>query len=235
MQLSPRLNAMATLLPKDVRVADIGTDHAYLPIFLAMRGTHPAVIATELSAGPFARAFSCVCEHGIEDRVELRLGDGLAVVKPGEVDAVVMAGMGGGTMVDILTRGIAHLPFLKVMVLQPMSGQEKLRQWLDSHGWHPAREDLVLDDGKFYEIIAAEPGQDDSWQMLRHRIGPRLLDGPHPLLAPYLTEQKNHWEKIANQVEQSRSGDKEERLTAINSRIQELKEVLGWLSPSGIS
>ena len=232
MQLSPRLAALAALLPKDVRVVDIGADHAYLPIFLAMRGTHPIVIATEISPGPFARAFSCVCEHGMEDRVELRLGDGLAVVTPGEVDAVVMAGMGGGTMVDILTRGAAHLPHLRCLVLQPMSGQEKLREWLDTHGWYPQQEDLVRDEGKFYEIIAAVPGQDHVYPQLRYRVGPRLLEERHPLLVPYLTDQKSHWEKVAAQVEQSRSHDKNVRLQDVNNRIQQLEEVLACLSAS---
>ncbi len=230
MQLSARLFALASMIPKKSRVVDIGTDHAYLPIFLAMRGTHPRVLATEISAGPFARAFACVCEHGMEDRVELRLGDGLDVVEPGEVDVAVMAGMGGSTMVDILQRGSAHRMHLKRLVLQPMSGQETLRRWLDLQGWYPAQEDLIREDDKYYEIIAAEPGSDDAFSRIRHRVGPRLLEARNPLLAGYLEDQKKHWQEVLSQLGNSRSEDKTERMEDISGRIEELEEVLAWLS-----
>ena len=232
MQFSHRLKALAAMIPKEARIADIGTDHAYLPIHLAMRGTHPTVIGTELSPGPFARAFSCVCEHGLEDRVELRLGDGLEIIQPGEIDVLVIAGMGGATMVEILTRGREHLSHLKRLVLQPMGGQEPLRHWLDDHGWHPVQEDLIKEEGKYYEIIAAEPGQDEAYANIRHRIGPRLMESPHPLLGEYLTYQKGHWENVLAQVKQSHSPVQEDRVRELEQRIHELEEVLSCLLTS---
>ncbi len=229
MQLSKRLMAIADMIPSDATVCDVGTDHAYLPIYLATRGTHPQIIATELSAGPIARALSHVCEHGMEHRVELRMGDGLDPIQPGEVDTLVLAGMGGATMVEILNKGKAHLPHIKHLVLQPMGSVGAVRRWLDEAGFYAAAEDLVLEEGKYYEIIHGMPGQESKAAPMRFIVGPRLLDSFHPLLEPYIRDQIRHWQQIRDNVSQGKGDDMDTRLQEINDHLQLLEGAIAWL------
>ena len=134
-ELSPRLRMVAGLVPPGSRLADIGTDHAYLPAALIQEGTIPAAIAADLRQGPLNRAKATVRECGLTGRVTFRLCSGLEGVRPDEVDAVAIAGMGGETIADIL----AAAPWTRErdvpLVLQPMSSMDDLRLWLERHGY----------------------------------------------------------------------------------------------------
>jgi len=154
--LSIRLAAIAARVPASSRLADIGSDHALLPVYLAEQGKLAAGIAGEVNPGPYEAARRQVRESGVEDRIEVRKGDGLAVLAPGEVDVITIAGMGGGLIVSILEAGADRLAGVRLLVLQPNVGEDQVRRYLLANDWLLAAEEILEEDGKIYEILTAE-------------------------------------------------------------------------------
>ena len=142
-ELSPRLRLAADLVPEGARLADVGTDHAYLPACLLMEGKIPSAIAADLREGPLSRARETAAEYGCGDRMAFRLCDGLSGIRPEKTDAVVIAGMGGETIAQILEAA----PWVRTrkipLVLQPMSSIPELRQRLGEDGFHILEERLA--------------------------------------------------------------------------------------------
>ncbi|MDY4919808.1 MAG: class I SAM-dependent methyltransferase [Phascolarctobacterium sp.] len=157
MHLDERLQAVAAFVPKNCILADIGTDHAYLPVWLLEKGAISRAIAGDIAAGPCQAARTTVAMHGMAERVEVRQGSGLAVVRAGEVDCVAICGMGGSTIISILEADFAVARSVQRLVLQPMAGAASLRRWLVEHGWELVQESLVDDEPHFYQIICAKP------------------------------------------------------------------------------
>ena len=158
-ELTPRLRMVAELVPPGSRLADIGTDHAYLPVALLREGRIPSAIAADLRPGPLARARETVARAELEGRVAFRLCDGLTGVCPEEVDAVAIAGMGGETIAAIL----AAAPWLReravALVLQPMSSMPDLRRWLWEHGYRILEERLCREGDTLYTAFSVRAGE----------------------------------------------------------------------------
>lgn len=154
--LDKRLSAVAALVRQDSRLADIGTDHAYLPVYLVQAGVCPSAIASDIGAGPLEAARHTVTANGLTSKIALRLGDGLATVKAGEVEDVAIAGMGGETIAAILEAA----PWVKDgrirLILQPMTRAEDLRRWLLHNGFSVSEEHLIVDGRHLYPVLAAE-------------------------------------------------------------------------------
>ncbi|MGE5576505.1 MAG: tRNA (adenine(22)-N(1))-methyltransferase [Syntrophothermus sp.] len=155
MKLSPRLAAVVSFIPQGSSVADIGSDHAQLPIYLAKKGISTRIIAGEINREPFYNACKAVEEAGVNGPVEVRLGYGLNILLPGEVDIIVMAGMGGATIVEILRRRRAVADRARRLILQPMVAGGLVRRWLLLHGFIIGHEQLVVEDEQIYEVIIA--------------------------------------------------------------------------------
>ena len=153
--LSKRLLAVASMVTEGSRLADIGTDHAYVPIYLCLEGTIPSATAMDVKDGPLKRAVSHINEAGLSDRIEVRLSDGLEALKAGEADTVLIAGMGGALMVRILKEGEEKLLTVNELVLQPQSEIFKVRRFLCGTGWEIAAEAVVSDSGKYYPMFRA--------------------------------------------------------------------------------
>ena len=154
--LDKRLSAVAALVRQGSRLADIGTDHAYLPVHLVQSGVCPSAIASDIGAGPLDAARRTVTENELTSEIALRLGNGLATVSAGEVEDIAIAGMGGETIVMILeaapwvqTEGIR-------LILQPMTRAEDLRRWLLHNGFSVLEEHLIIDGRHLYPVLAAE-------------------------------------------------------------------------------
>lgn len=164
--LDTRLQAVAAQIRHGSRMADIGTDHAYLPVYLVSEGICPSAIASDLREGPLAAAARTVSAAGLSDRIDLRLADGLAAIAPDEAQDVAIAGMGGETIIAILQAATCwHTPHHR-FVLQPMTRAEDLRAWLLQHGFTIEQERLVIDGRHLYPVMtaaytAAPPPQDD--------------------------------------------------------------------------
>ncbi len=157
--LSKRLEKVASFVEKDARLADIGSDHAYLPTHLASKGTIKFAIAGEVVDGPFQSAKQEITKQNLNHMVEARLGNGLAVVEAeDQIDTVTICGMGGALIVDILTAGEADqkLASKPRLILQPNVAEDKVREWLNNHQYQIIDEALIEENEKFYEIIVAD-------------------------------------------------------------------------------
>ncbi len=155
LKLKSRLNMAAQMVRKGARIADIGTDHAYLPASLILDGAIPCAIAADLRKGPLENAQATVENYGIAEKIELRLSDGLKCIDPSEVDDIVIAGMGGILISEILEAA----PWVKnkniQLILQPQSHDEVLRKWLWDNGFRITKEDACFEDGKTYICMAS--------------------------------------------------------------------------------
>lgn len=226
MPLPLRLQAVAGLVPPGRVVADIGTDHARLPVYLVKSGRCPKVIATELNRGPWEQARLRVAFHGLADRIEVRLGEGLAPLFPGEARVVVVAGMGGTTIKGVLASSPGVLNALERLVLQPMNGAPELRRWLVQNGWRLAEEVLVIERGRYYVVIAAERGEETAGEEWLLEIGPRLLERRDPLLKGYLLQLKENYQRILSSLARTRSPAAARRAIALTARLAKIREVL---------
>lgn len=207
-KLSQRLQAIADLVPTGAKVADIGTDHGFLPCYLAQSGKAELVIACDVNAQPLALAQKNITDYNVGDKVSTRLGNGLAVLNPGEVDTVTIAGMGGALMIDILDASPMVVDRLKRIVLQPNVGAEAVRIWAEKNRWQIVAEDLIRENDIFSVIIVLEQGRSDRFMSaVELYLGPKLLAEHHPMLGLYISEE---WEKTQHILEQLAKSDSEE-------------------------
>lgn len=211
MILSERLSRIASYVPEGFIVADIGTDHALLPIYLITQKISPHVIACDLSAGPLRAARDNLYLYKVVDKIEVRQGDGLEPLERGEAQAIIIAGMGGTKIIDILERSPDLLDDVRRIILQPQRGAELVRGWLFDHNWELIDEDLVLENDNYYEIIVAERSAADLDKKLSRQerellaIGPRLVEKKHPLLIPFLQENIKLAENILTSLRHAKT------------------------------
>jgi len=177
--LSRRLATLAEWVPQGAQLADIGTDHALLPVYLAGRGKIAFAVAGDLYDGPLQAARRQVAAAGLTGRIDVRQGDGLAVIRPGEVDTVCMAGMGGGLITRLLTDGADRLSSVRTLVLSPHGAEYAVRQWLMDNRYLLQQELLLEEDGVIYTLMKAVRASDEEETAAFHR---RLYD--EKLLAP---------------------------------------------------
>ena len=183
MQLTPRLEAAVSLIPKGSVIADIGTDHAYIPVYTCETGWCPSAIAADIVPGPLAAARAHVEGAGLQDRIDCRLGDGLTCVESGEADGAVICGMGGSLMIKILQQSYDVWQSFDFVVLQPQSDSGALRRYLYEKDWHIEDERLVIDDGRLYELLRAVPGKAEALPEWQYELGPVNWQRRNPLLS----------------------------------------------------
>lgn len=152
--LDKRLSMVASMVRRGSRIADIGTDHAYLPVYLVQSGVCPSGIAADIRSGPLEAARRTVTEEGLTENIALRLGDGLAPVSAEEADDIAIAGMGGETIVEILSAADWVKDARLRLILQPMTRAEELRRWLLTNGFAITEERLVRDGHRLYPVMA---------------------------------------------------------------------------------
>ncbi len=187
--LSERMLRTAGFVSRGNRTADVGCDHAYTSIYLVEQGIAPRVIAMDVNAGPLARAKENVKKFGMEDRIMLRLSDGLEKLVPGEADTVLIAGMGGPLMERILSTYPETVAGVKELVLQPQSEIAEFRRFVQSIGFRITEEDMLCEEGKYYTILRAEHGGDEQWTEEEYLYGKRLRETAFPVLRAYLEDE----------------------------------------------
>lgn len=222
--LSPRLRMAASLVPPGARLADIGTDHGYLPAALILEGAIPSAIAADLRPGPLARARETAVRYGLEDRLSLRLCDGLSGIGPEEADAVVIAGMGGETIAAILEAA----PWVRErnipVIVQPMSSMPDLRAWLGRNGYCIETEKLCREGETLYTALAVRAGR-------MERMSPAQLwageNRPDPLRGLWLDYWLNRTRRALDGLSQARTGSAEGRwmeMQQVYRGLQEMKK-----------
>lgn len=159
LELTPRLRMVADLVPAGARLADVGTDHAYLPAALVLEGKIPSAIAADLRPGPLNRAKITVREYGLNGKITFRLCDGLKGIEPEEVQAVAIAGMGGETIASILIAAPWTRERDVTLALQPMSSSSDLRLWLSQNGYQIVVEELAREGDTLYTALLVRAGE----------------------------------------------------------------------------
>ena len=192
MRLRPRLTMTAELVPSDLVVADIGSDHAYLPVHLVRQGIAPRAIAADIETGPLQNAARAVGQAGLQDKIELRQSDGFSRFAAHEAQCWVLAGMGGTLMVRLLDAA----PWLQqpgtVIVAQPMRRAHELRAWLVAHGFAIEQERLCRDAGRLYIALrAVHDGQPRVCPPGYAYYG-ELLHNNEPLAQEYLSREAKY-------------------------------------------
>ncbi|MGI6142782.1 MAG: tRNA (adenine(22)-N(1))-methyltransferase [bacterium] len=227
MNLSPRLEQVALLVPEGSIAADIGSDHALLSVYLVKKGICPRVIAGEINEKPYLLASSQVQKSGLADYIQVRWGDGLKVLAPGEADVVILAGMGGRTIRKILCDCPGVTESVCRFILQPMTEAGELRLWLSRHYFRISAEALVEEKGRFYEVIVAEHGLEDASTEVTLTLGPRLVADRHPLLPEHLNILIERERAILAQMEgkAGMSTENWERMREIKTRLARLEGI----------
>ena len=240
MNLDKRLAAAAALVPRrnNLLLADIGTDHAYLPAAMVLQGRVSRAVAGDIAAGPCDAARRTVALYGVRDKVQVRQGSGLEVLR-GEDDAalaactIVIAGMGAGTIIEILQNDLALAHKAQSLVLQPMAGAALLRRWLLANSWRLVQEDLVEDGQHFYELMRAEPvGETDKagfnagidiYGEAALLLGPMNIAERHKLLPQHIRRQQKQLADLLASMERSAQARQSEKYRRSRKLLEELE------------
>lgn len=222
MKLSHRLLRVADFVPEKAILLDVGSDHAYLPIYLLQKGKISHAIAGEVVKGPYHSAKNNVAQQGLTDQIEVRLADGLDAFEATDaVSTIVIAGMGGRLIASILEKGKTKLSGVERLILQPNNREDELRSWLMTHNFQLIAEAILEDSGKIYEILVVEKGK----KMLSQkdlRFGPLLRKEQSPIFFKKWQKERNKLNQALKQIPQQKT----EVRSVIQENIQEIKEVL---------
>ena len=205
------------MITPGLTVADIGCDHAYLPIWLVREEISPHVIACDINAGPIERARENIEDVELTDRIEVRQGDGLSVIAPGEAGSVVMAGMGGKLMVKILDEGSDVLEKVSEIIMDPQSDVAFVRHFLQDNGYRIISENMVNEDDKFYPLIKAIHGQMNWDKEVYFRYGKVLLREENPVLHEFLLIEKDYCSRLLKELSEN------EEIPHVFVRMEEVK------------
>ncbi len=202
---TPRLDLLVDLTKEYKTVADIGCDHAYLSILLARCGVH--VIASDVAQGPCEKAMENIRRFGFEGTIDLRLGDGLLTLSKGEADAVVIAGMGGLVIADILAAGRHLLRADTRLFLQPMRADEELRKFLYENGFEILNEHLVREQRRIYTVLEVQIGSVEQFSSFDCAFSPALRQSAEPLFFDYFSWKKRILEGIIQETAQAENAE----------------------------
>lgn len=203
MNLTPRLKKIADLIPENCTLADIGTDHAYLPIYCLLNGKIKKAVASDINKGPLLRARENVKRYGLERKIDLRLSDGIEGLGYGEADVIVIAGMGGLLIGSILERAESVLKRGTFLILQPMIAQKELRKYLYSGLFSPEGEYLAEEDGRIYNIITVRYGLKCDFDDRDIIIGRNLKKNSPHLFERYAANKEKTLKKIISGIQGS--------------------------------
>ena len=226
MQLSKRLQAVARLVTPGGRLADVGTDHGYVPIWLFEQGQILSAIAMDLRNGPLERAREHIQMHGLDAHIETRLSDGLDKLLPGEADSIVIAGMGGMLVVKILSQGQKVLSSVKELILQPQSDLDAVREYLHRTGFVIVKEDMIFEDGKYYPMMKAVHGENTDDRKIWFLYGRLLLENRHPVLKSYLEKEYDGCCKLLEKLSRTSTEVAKHRCEELSEKKLLIEEAL---------
>lgn len=228
MKLTNRLLKIASLVNKNKRLADIGTDHGYIPVYLLNKGVIDFAILADINKGPLENARSEVKRNKLQEKVDLRLGSGIEVLKKGEVDEIIIAGMGGILIADLLeaNKEVAHNT--EKLILQPMQAQEELRIYLLNNGYEILDECLEKEDFRLYEIIVAKyTGKNTNVEdNIYYEVGKKLIENKDKLLPEFIENKIKKYNNIIEKLGDNNSEAVVSKRNLANERIEKLKKLI---------
>lgn len=228
-ELSQRLQMVGELVPENARLADIGSDHAYLPVHLMLEGAIAYAVAGEVVKGPFLSAQKQVAQNGLEQKITVRLADGLAALEADDkIDTITICGMGGSLIRDILEAGrlTGKLTGKETLILQPNVGEAALRTWLFAQGYRITAEKILEEKGKIYEIIKAEKAAEPVvYSEAELYFGPFLLREKSESFIKKWRRELQQQEAVLEQLKAAKAGGENRKIT-VEKTAAMIREVL---------
>jgi len=238
MQLSKRLQAVADMVTKGYRTADIGCDHGYIAIYLIESGISPLVIAMDINQGPLDQAKENIYKAGYTRQIEVRYSDGANQLMENEVDSIICAGMGGRLTIRIIQADLSKLYNIKELILQPQSEIHLVRRFLSENGFLIVSENMIYEDGKYYPIMKAVPNHGQSMAVSFHKeevllyeqYGALLLNQKNRILLQYLQWKQSEIESITQQIMKNSGSEtrKNIRLIELSKEKAQVKQALQY-------
>ena len=235
MQLSKRLHAVASLVTQGCRVADVGCDHAYTSIYLIEQEISPHIIAMDVNQGPIDRAKENIIKYRFEDHIEVRKSNGLEKLKIGEADTILIAGMGGGLIIQILSEQMEVFKSVSELVLQPQSEINRVRKMLYENDFLITKEHMLKEDGKYYVMMKAVPRgvikDVQAYQLTEEAhfyFGRLLLEQRNPVLSEFLLWEQALCESILQTLESEQTENSLLRQKEIREKMELIKDGLGY-------
>ncbi len=235
MQISERLKLVASFVTEGNILADVGTDHGYIPIYLVENEVIPSAIAMDINKGPLERANEHIIEHCLTDKIVTRLSDGLAKLRDKEADTVLIAGMGGALTVRILEDGQEVLKDVKELIVSPHSEIFLVREYLISNGFEIVKEAMIYDLGKYYTVIKAIHNT-KSINLIKEEydnnrsfylFGKELIKNKDKVLFEYLKKEANQIESIISMIDNNEKANV--RLMELNERLEIIHEAISMV------
>ncbi|WP_265443659.1 tRNA (adenine(22)-N(1))-methyltransferase [Acetivibrio straminisolvens] len=219
MELKGRLKLIADMTPNCNIVCDIGTDHAYIPIYLVMNKKCQRALACDVRKGPISFADKNIDEYGLSQYISTRIGYGLDPIEENEVDVIIIAGMGGQIIKEILERSLAKAQKAKALIIQPMNAIELIRQWLYEKGFDIFDEKLAKEEDRIYNaMIVKWTGKAQSKEEAYYYIGEKLFENKDPLLPELIEKKIGQMEKIILEMEKMNDKNSKKRMDTVRIR-----------------
>lgn len=241
------MKAVAGMVTTGGVLADIGTDHGYIPIALVQRQKITGAIAMDINKGPLARAQENIASARLGDYIQTRLSDGVTALGEGEADSILIAGMGGELVIHILSEGEKVCKAASELILQPQSDIRKVREYLRLHHYKIVDEDMICEDGKYYPMMrVVHVESDDAWMKMNEQTkaacdiyGPLLLRNGNPVLRRFLVRQHRQLTQILQRLQaQTNVSEKiERRIAEVSEELQYNESaytILGAIKNAGI-
>lgn len=247
-QLSKRLQYVADFITPGLVLADIGTDHGFIPIYMVFADKTPKAFAMDINEGPLERAIEHIEEKGLGDKIETRLSDGLQKLNGNEAEAVLIAGMGGSLVIKILDEGKHALEGVKELVLSPHTEADLVREYLKTTDFVIEKEGMVIDAGKYYVVIKArrreeneqgllyineneapEGVEEELYKTLCTKYGRLLLEEKNPILKELLTKELGTYNSIYEGLKNNETEAGLKRRTEIQNILEHLNEAINIL------
>lgn len=225
--LSERLMCIAKFIPPCQCLADIGTDHGYIPIYTVINNISKQGIASDIKEGPVSIAKKNIMAYRLENKIETRIGPGLSVLKMDEADVILISGMGGNLISDIIEENKEIAMNADYLILQPVQYVEELRKYLSNSEFKIVDEELAKDGNKYYHIIKIAKGTADTYgREVYYYTGLKLVNKRHPLILNYVEHKINGINLILEQLVNSKNSERRDELIKLKG---EFEEVSRWL------
>lgn len=228
MKLTDRLLKIASLVTDGKKIADIGTDHGYIPVYLLKKGRVPFAVLADINKGPLDNARKEVIQNNFLDKVDLRLGSGIEILEIGEVEEIIIAGMGGILISELLEakKEVAHS--VEKLILQPMQAQEELRRYLLNNGYEILEEILVREDFRIYEIMVAKyTGKNTIIEdEIYYEVGIKLLENKDSLFNDFIEKKIRTYSSIVSKLEGKNGESIEKKREESEVAIKKLENLI---------
>lgn len=230
MEISKRLKIIANAVPTGTNtVVDIGTDHGYIPIYLIKNNMANKCIACDINPMPLSNAEKNIKRYNMSNQIETRLSNGLSQIEAGEADAIIIAGMGGMLIINILKENLEVVKASGLLILQAQLDIIEVRKYIHSINFSIIDEQMICDEGKYYTVILAKPGQENPYYEIEYMFGKKLIEKKDLVFKEFVKKKLNDLEGLKSNISKTKTVNSKKRLDEIKKELKDHQEVLKCL------